>query len=136
MTRVAVSNAVLGWAMERSGTPEHIQERFPKLPEWLQGKSQPTLRQLEKFAKATSTPLGYLFLSKPPDEQMTIPLFRTLNDVSFHRPSPDLIETIHTMEQRQSWMREYLIELGQEPLAFVHSARLEDEPKQLSLIHI
>jgi len=132
MTRVAVSNAVLGWAMERSGTPEHIRERFPKLPEWLQGKSQPTLRQLEKFAKATSTPLGYLFLSKPPDEKMTIPHFRTLNDVSFHRPSPDLIETIHTMEQRQSWMREYLIELGQEPLTFVHSARLEDEPKQIA----
>jgi Zn-dependent peptidase ImmA (M78 family) len=36
------------------------------------------------------------------------------------------------MEQRQSWMREYLIELGQEPLAFVHSARLEDEPKQIA----
>lgn len=132
MTRVAVSNAVLGWAMERSGTPEYVREKFPKLPEWLQGKSQPTLRQLEMFAKATSTPLGYLFLSKPPDEKMTIPHFRTLNDVSFHRPSPDLIETIHTMEQRQSWMREYLIELGQEPLTFVHSARLEDEPKQIA----
>lgn len=132
MTRVAVSNAVLGWAIERSGSPEHIREKFPKLPDWLQGKRQPTLRQLEDFAKATSTPLGYLFLSEPPEEQITVPNFRTLNDVPLPRHSPDLIETIHTMEQRQAWMREYLIGLGQEPLAFVHSARLKDDPKQIA----
>jgi Zn-dependent peptidase ImmA (M78 family) len=112
--------------------PETVKRRFPKLSEWLQGQSQPTLRQLEEFAKATYTPLGYLFLSAPPDEQITIPHFRTLSDEPFHRPSPDLIETVQTMEQRQAWIREYLIEIGQEPLAFVHSARPTDEPEKIA----
>ena len=132
MTRVAISNAVLSWAMERSGAPETVKQRFPKLSEWLQGQSQPTLRQLEEFAKATYTPLGYLFLSVPPEEQITIPHFRTLSDEPLHRPSPDLIETVQTMEQDKSWIREYLIEIGQEPLAFVHSARPTYEPEKIA----
>ena len=132
MTRVAVSNAVLNWAMERSGKPDHVKEKFPKLSEWIQGHTQPTLRQLEEFAKATSTPLGYLFLAEPPDETISIPHFRTIDDESLDRPSPDLIETIHMMQRRQAWMREYLIELGQEPLAFVGSALLRDEPKTIA----
>jgi Zn-dependent peptidase ImmA (M78 family)/transcriptional regulator with XRE-family HTH domain len=132
MTRVAISSAVLSWAMERSGAPETVKQRFPKLSEWLQGQSQPTLRQLEEFAKATYTPLGYLFLSAPPEEQLTIPHFRTISDEPFHRSSPDLIETVQTMEQRQAWIREYLIEMGQEPLTFVHSARLTDEPVKIA----
>jgi Zn-dependent peptidase ImmA (M78 family) len=131
MTRVAINNKVLSWAMERSGAPETVKQRFPKLSEWLQGQSQPTLRQLEEFARATYTPLGFLFLSAPPEEeQITIPHFRTLGDETLHRPSPDLIETVQTMEQRQAWIREYLIEMGQEPLFFVHSARLTDEPEK------
>jgi len=132
MTRVAISNAVLSWAMERSGSPETVKQRFPKLSEWLQGQSQPTLRQLEEFAKVTSTPLGYLFLSAPPEEQMTISHFRTLSGEPLYRPSPDLIETIQTMERRQAWIREYLIEQGQEPLTFVRSARPTDEPEQIA----
>ncbi len=132
MTRVAVSNAVLSWAVERSESPETVKLRFPKLSEWLLGKSQPTLRQLEKFAKATSTPLGYLFLSEPPEERLTIPHFRTLRHEPTRRPSPDLIDTVQTMEQRQAWMREYLIEIGQEPLEFVRSARLGDDPKKVA----
>jgi Zn-dependent peptidase ImmA (M78 family) len=132
MTRVAISNAVLSWAIERSGSPEAVKRRFPKLSEWLQGQSQPTLHQLEEFAKATYTPLGYLFLSAPPEEQMTIQHFRTLGDEPLRRPSPDLIETVQTMEQRQAWIREYLIEIGQEPFAFVHSARLTDKPKEIA----
>jgi Zn-dependent peptidase ImmA (M78 family) len=133
MTRVAVNNKVLSWAMERSGTPETVKHRFPKISEWLQGQSQPTLRQLEEFARATYTPLGFLFLSAPPEEeQITIPHFRTLSDEPLHRPSPDLIETVQTMEQRQAWIREYLIEMGQEPLFFVHSAQLTDEPENVA----
>ena len=132
MTRVAVNNAVLKWAIERSGSSETVKLKFPKISDWLQGQSQPTLRQLEKFAKVTSTPLGYLFLSTPPVERMTIPNFRTLSDEPLYRPSPDLIEIVQIMEQRQAWIREYLVEMGQEPLAFVNSARPTDEPEPIA----
>jgi len=133
MTRVSVSGPVIGWALERSGQRADLERRFPKLPEWLSGESQPTLRQLEDFAKATSTPLGYFFLPEPPEERLPIPHFRTLGDGRLHRPSPDLLETVQMMERRQAWMREYLIEEGNEPLSFVRSAELAIEPERLAV---
>jgi len=126
MTRVAVSKTVLRWALERSVRREDVELKFPKLSEWLSSQSQPTLRQLEAFAKATCTPLGFLFLAEPPVERLSIPHFRTL-DGSMRGSSPDLLETVQTMERRQAWMREYLIEQRQEPLKFVRSVRLADE---------
>lgn len=132
MTRVAISEPVLRWAVERSGQPEAIERKFPKLNEWLTGSSHPTLRQVEQLARATATPLGYLFLSEPPKERLPIPHWRTVADAPVRRPSPDLLETVQTMERRQAWMREYLMELGDEPLGFVRSAQLADDPVSLA----
>jgi Zn-dependent peptidase ImmA (M78 family) len=86
------------------------------------------MRQLEKFAKETATPFGYLFLAEPPAEQLPIPHFRTLNGHQpARRPSPDLLEMVRTMERRRDWMRDYLVDEGQEPLPFVQSARISDD---------
>ena len=112
MTRISVSEPVLRWALERSCQRANLEGKFPKLPEWLSGSGKPTLHQLEDLAKATSTPLGYFFLSEPPEEQLSIPHFRTLASERPRLPSPDLLETVHVMERRQAWMREYLIKQG------------------------
>jgi len=132
MTRISVSEPVLQWALERSRQKASLERKFPKLPEWLSGESQPTMHQIEALAKATSTPLGYFFLPEPPKERLPIPYFRTINIEHPRHPSPDLLETVQMMERRQDWMREYLIEEGQEPLGFVHSAQLTIEPEQLA----
>lgn len=115
MTRVTVSEAVLSWAIERSGVPlATLQRRFPKLTEWQRGGAQPTLRQLEDLAKATATPLGFLVLDRPPEERLPIPHFRTVRETPSRRPSADLLETVHDMQRRQAWLREYLLEDGYE----------------------
>lgn len=132
MTRVAVSGSVLRWAVERGGDPSALESRFPRLAEWLRGESRPTMRQLEQLASATATPLGYFFLAEPPQERLPIPLFRTVSGRTESRPSPDLLETVQTMERRQAWMREYRIEQGHEPLPFVGSARHADEPGRVA----
>jgi Zn-dependent peptidase ImmA (M78 family) len=124
MTRVAVNGGVVRWARERSGASLHdIAKRFPKISEWEAEETQPTLRQLEDFAKKTLTPLGYLFLADPPDIRLPIPDFRTVQQEATPRPSPNLLETVYAMLRRQEWMREYLIEQGQPPLDFVGLAR-------------
>lgn len=132
MTRIAVSDRLIRWAVRRSGREDSIKRRFPKLERWANREELPTLRQLEKLAKATATPLGYFFLSEPPEDRLPIPYFRTLREQSTPQPSPDLLETVQMMERRQAWMREYLIELGQEPLSFVRSARLTDQPQRIA----
>lgn len=133
MSRVAVSRDVLRWAIERSGlTPDSLQRKFPKIRQWEVGASQPTLRQLESLAKATLTPLGFFFLPVPPEEQLPIPHFRTLDGGSPSRPGPDLLHTVQTMQRRQAWMHEFLIEQDQNRLPFVGSARIEEAPHSVA----
>jgi len=129
MARVTVNKNVLNWALERSRlSVENLERKFPKIRQWITGESHPTLRQLENLAKETFTPFGYFFLDEPPAEYLPIPYFRTLKDVIPMKPSPELFETIWTMQRRQAWMREYLLEEGQEPLPFVKSARADESP--------
>ena len=129
MTRVSVPAEMLVWACERAGWDcEHLAAHIPQLPDWIRGDPHPTLKQLEKFAKATHTPFGYLFLPNPPEERLPVPDYRTVRGGREDRPSPDLLETLYTMQRRQGWLRESLVENDAEPLDFVGCARLSDEP--------
>ena len=106
---VDVKPELIRWAIERSGLSPDELAVFP-VEDWQTGNKQPTLKKLEQFAKKTMVPFGYLFLAKPPVEKIPLPDFRTLGDTPIRRPSPNLIDTIHTMQRRQQWMREYLTE--------------------------
>ena len=120
--RVPVEPALLRWACERRGVePGAFASQFPKLHQWLDGTLQPTLRQLEGFASATYTPVGFFFLAEPPDEKVPIPDMRTLGSHALSRPSPNLLDTIYTCQQRQDWYREYARSNGEPPLDFVGS---------------
>jgi len=132
MSKVAVKSDLISWARERSGlTINALVKRFPKFRDWERGEAL-TLRQLEALAKTTSTPLGYFFLPEPPEEKLPIPDFRTLPGAQVRRASPNLLETVQTMQQRQGWMRDFLIEQGQERLEFVGSVTLQDDPDQVA----
>jgi Zn-dependent peptidase ImmA (M78 family) len=129
MIRPEVRPELLRWAAERSGRDrEWLRHRFPKLERWEQGEAHPTLKQLEEFARATHTPVGYLFLQQPPVEEVPIPDMRTIANVPAGRPSPDLLETIYLCQQRQEWYRDYARLMGEPPLAWVGSARVRDDP--------
>ncbi len=132
MSKVAVKSDLISWARERSGlTINALVKRFPKFRDWERGEAL-TLRQLEALAKTTSTPLGYFFLPEPPEEKLPIPDFRTLPGAQVRRASPNLLETVQMMQQRQGWMRDFLIEQGQERLEFVGSVTLQDDPDQVA----
>jgi len=124
--RVKVKPELLRWARERArlGMAE-LEHRFPRLDGWESGAVEPTLKQLEAYAKATHTPIGYLFLDEPPDEPLPIPDFRTMGGAAIRRPTPDLLETVYNCQERQDWYGEYLRETGGERCEFVGSATLE-----------
>lgn len=55
MIRVEIKPELLSWARERAGyDTDALAHRFPKLAAWEQGTAKPTLKQIEKFASATS----------------------------------------------------------------------------------
>jgi Zn-dependent peptidase ImmA (M78 family) len=106
--RAPVKPTMLTWARERSRLPSDVLvRRFPALPSWEDGSRQPTLKQLERFASATHTPIGYLFLPSPPVEPLPVPDFRTIGDAEIGHASPNLLDTIYQCQQRQEWYRDY-----------------------------
>jgi len=109
-----------------------MKSKFPKISGWLCGKPYPTLKQLEDFAAATYTPLGFFFLNEPPEDKLPIPDFRTVK-AKPQRPSPNLLDTIQTMQSRREWMREFMIEEGQKPLPFIKSATLKAKPVKVAM---
>jgi len=132
MPRVSVNPELLRWARERVGrTVDDFKGSLKKLPEWERGEAQPTFKQLEDFAKATHVPFGYFFLPKPPEERIPIPDLRTIRNEEISHPSPDLLDTIHAMQRRQAWLREDRVECEAEPLAFVGSTSLADNPEDI-----
>ena len=79
MERVSVTPELLNWACDRSGESRaDLSARFPQLEAWIKGDTNPTLKQLEKFAKGVHVSIGYLFLQKPPVETVPIPDLRTM----------------------------------------------------------
>lgn len=124
--RVEVKPELLRWALERAGLGVgSLAERFPKLAAWVSGNEFPTLKQLEQFANATHTPLGYLFLQAPPVERVPIPDFRTVGNEHISHPSPDLLDTIYACQQRQEWYREFMQFSNEDPPAFVGSMTVQ-----------
>jgi Zn-dependent peptidase ImmA (M78 family)/transcriptional regulator with XRE-family HTH domain len=124
---INVNPELIRWAIERSGRSlETLVRYLPRIGRWESGEAQPTLKQLEKLARKTWTPLGYFFLAEPPEEKLPVPDFRTARDEPVRRPSPNLIDTLHTMQRRQAWMRDYLVEMGHERLSFIGSAKISE----------
>ncbi len=120
--RAEINPDLVRWARERSGRDaDDLERRFPKLEAWEQGDLSPTLKQLESFARATHTPVGFLFLPEPPEEQVPIPDYRTMGDAGVHRPSPDLLDTIFQCQQRQEWYRSFAQVAQNDPVSFIGS---------------
>jgi Zn-dependent peptidase ImmA (M78 family) len=126
--RVDVNPDLLRWACERAGlNTQIVARRMPQLPGWEQGKTKPTLKQIERFASIVHAPLGYLFLPTPPIENIPIPDFRTVGNTHIGHPSPDLLETIYLCQQRQEWYHDFSRSIQETPCLFVGSVALDEE---------
>jgi hypothetical protein len=126
MVSVEVSPRLLAWAQERSGlAAAELERKFPALVEWQSGRKQPTLRQLESFAQATHTPIGFLFLNEPPEETLPLPDFRTMGGAPVARPTADLLDTVYLCQQRQNWYRDFAQANRLDPVVFVGSLAIQ-----------
>ena len=126
MKHVNVKPELMMWAINRAGGMKKIQEKVPNVEKWITLEKFPTLKQLEKLAKTTSTPLGYFFLKEPPKEEVNVPYYRTFDTLEEEQMSVELLDTLKIMEMRQEWMKDYRIDNGREPLPFVGSVKMRD----------
>ena len=133
MRTVPASVAVLRWAANRARlSDDDLVTRFNKWPLWLSGEAQPTLKQLEDFARLTHTAFGYFFLPQPPALALPVPDFRTVRDEALAEPSSDLLDTLYLCQQRQDWYRDHARMHGLPALPFVGSASLSEAPEAVA----
>ncbi len=124
--RAVLEPAVLRWARERAGlgaetVAAKMGVRADQVEAWERSGSI-SVSQADRLAQHTHTPVGYLYLREPPEDDLPIADFRAARGGGASRPSPDLVDTVHAMTRRQAWMREELAEDGAEALSFVGRA--------------
>ncbi|MEA1048989.1 XRE family transcriptional regulator [Lamprobacter modestohalophilus] len=137
MTQALINPEMLAWARQRAGlSPEALARKLgvklQRVTDWEMAESLPTFRQAQQWAQQTHIPFGYLFLEQPPREELPIPDLRTVGDHGSQQASTALRDTINAAWRRQSWYRDYLIEQDAEPLTFVGSISLNNEPKAVA----
>lgn len=131
---------MLVWARQRAGLSvaalaQKLGVKPERIMEWeVGGEALPTFRQAQQWAQHTHAPFGYLFLAQPPADDLPIPDLRTVGDHGVREASTALRDTINAAWRRQSWYRDYLIEQDAEPLTFVGSISLNNEPKRVAKI--
>ena len=133
---ITLRPTVLRWARERAGLDReqlaaNLKLQAQDVVEW-ERSGRVTFRRLDDLAKHTLTPIGYLYLSEPPDDSLPIADFRTRAGALPQRPSPNLLDTVYQMQRRQAWMREEMIYQGAPPLDFVGVFSLDSPPHQVA----
>ncbi len=104
---IKIEPSILIWARESLGLSlDDVANRIKKEPEiihqWEEGKSYPTLSQLEKLAyDIYKRPLAVFFLPEPPKETTPKQDFRTLPDKEISKLSPQLRLVVRKAKHNQ-----------------------------------
>jgi len=131
---VIVKPIIIQWAIQSAGKDVNaLSDKFDKIDKWTSEESELTVSELNKLSKELRIPFGYFFLGEPPDEDIQLLKYRTVDNEEQAKPSRELIDTIKYMEKRQSFMRDALIEDGFLPHEFVGSAAIKDNPEDLAV---
>ena len=123
---VNVQPAILDWAMQKAQMGSASSSVVDMIAKWISGEKTPTFNQIEDVSRKISIPFGYFFLDEPPVEECKIVDFRTVDSISVHNPSRNLIDTVDLMSSVQEWMAEYNKDNGISGYAFVGSIRISD----------
>ena len=137
-TKITLAPEVLRWARERASlSPEDLAGKVNVKPETIEGwesTGKISFAQIDRLADRTYTPFGFLFLSKPPEEQLPMTDYRTGSNSPSPRPSPNLLDTVYQMQSRQSWMRCEVFCRGSEPLGLVGKCGMDTKPQHAAQV--
>ena len=116
---VNIRPEIINWALSQTQKEKLGDKLMNNINKWLNGTKTPTFNQIEDFSKKANIPLGYFFLQTPPEEQINLLEYRTVDSIQLANPSRNLIDTIHEMENIQDWMKTYRQDLGFDKLSVV-----------------
>lgn len=132
--KALITPKVLKWARETSKIS--IEDAAKKVPcpvntlkEWESGNLQPTFKQAEKLAETYKRPLAVLFLPDIPSDFQVLQDFRKRDSAEI---STALIFMIREIQQKQNWLKTFLVENDHPKLDFVGKFTLDDSPETVA----
>lgn len=123
---VTIKPEIINWILQTIQFNSVASSAVEQLYIWQNGEKTPTFNQVEAISKKINIPFGYFFLDKPPVEECPIVEYRTVKSNTIQEPSRNLLETQDLMTDIQEWMVNYVIENGQDELAYVGSVSCKD----------
>ena len=106
---------IIQWARTRTGLTVQDFAKKMRVSEntinaWETGKAPISIVHARQLADLSLVPFGCLFLSEIPKRDLALPDFRTVNNTQVKKPSPELEATVQEMQEKQLWLREFLME--------------------------
>ena len=134
--KALITPSVIKWAREKAHysldvSAKKVGVKSQQMEEWENGKSLPTMTQARKMSKVYRRPLAAFYLSNPPRDFPLLKDFRTVGGESPEYSSA-LVFLMRQFQERQVWLKEYLIEQGYETLSFIESKLSSSSPEELS----
>ena len=127
-----INSEIINWAITRAGNDlEEFYADNPDVLDWIEGKKKPTIKQLENFTHKVHVPFGYMFMNKPPKEEIPIPFFRT-GASPRDKVSLNVYHTIQIIKGRQNWLTNYLKESDYPDLDFVGKYNVNSDYKEIA----
>src|SRR5271166_7210945 len=128
-TPAYITPQVLEWARNRAGVSVTELAAILKVTSgnvqaWERGAERPSFSRAESIAKKLRIPFGYLFLSKPPADDVPLPDLRTETGERPEHPSLDFVDIVQNTLLKQQWFSDYLQAVNAPKLPFVGAIRL------------
>ncbi len=123
-TQALITPELVTWARRRrelsaEGLASKVGVSVERVKSWEAGSDYPSWPQADHLATQLSVPIGYLFLSTPPENVVQIPDLRTTSQAAAQPLSPDFQEVLDDALRKQDWYREHLEQQNSESLTFI-----------------
>ena len=134
--QILLQPTVLRWTRERAEFSQdelatQMRIKVARVQAW-ERSGTINIKHADRLAHCTCTPLGQLYLDKPREDTSRIPDLRAQGPRVRPTLTPNLLTTVETMLRRQNWMRDEVQAWGTEPLSYVGSCHMEDDPRRVA----
>lgn len=133
--KAIINNEIIKWAritakMSLEEVSSKLVCKIEKLEAWENGTDYPTIRQAEKLSQIYRRPLAVFYLPNPPKDFQTLRDFRSLEVLGEY--STALTFIIRDVQERQSWIKQYLKEQGEGNLDFLGRFNEDNQPNEVA----
>ncbi|ANP84475.1 ImmA/IrrE family metallo-endopeptidase [Rhizobium leguminosarum] len=137
MTKALINSDMIVWAADRADMnaetlSQKLKVDLDRVISWFDGTDQPSFAQAQKLAKCLHIPFGFLYLKKPPPEDLPIPDLRTVGGDLATKLDHNFRDLLKDVMFKRDWYRDFCMEIDGDELPFVSSFDLTADSRNVA----